>query len=173
MSRWALCGEERTLQVGRLIAEVVEPGDAVGLIGDLGAGKTCLVRGLMGGLYAHAGEPSSRGEQEVSSPTYTLMNVYDAPGRFDPVVHVDLYRLEDEDDLESTGYWDMVEGAGLLLVEWIDTLPGAWPGGDGLTVRLSHTDTGREVELSWSGVRGEERLAALSALLDRGGVPRL
>lgn len=168
MSRWTLSDAEQTQRAGRLIAHALAPGDVVGLIGDLGAGKTCLVRGLMGGLYERHGEPRERGEEQVSSPTYTLMNIYDAPRRFDPVVHVDLYRLEDDDDLESTGYWDTVEGAGLLLVEWIDMLPGAWPGGDGLTIRLGHTDEGRELHLSWSGGSGGERLTKLIEALASG-----
>ncbi|MEO1270497.1 MAG: tRNA (adenosine(37)-N6)-threonylcarbamoyltransferase complex ATPase subunit type 1 TsaE, partial [Myxococcota bacterium] len=148
--RWRLDDEGQTLRAGHAVARVLKPGDVVGLVGDLGAGKTCLVRGILGGLFEQAGHDTTRGTSQVSSPTYTLMHHYDGPGRFDPVLHVDLYRLEDEDDLESTGYWDAVEDAGLILVEWIDTLSGAWPGA-GVRLQLHHTDATRELEVSIRG----------------------
>ncbi len=100
--------EAATLAMGRRLAEALRrhPG-LVRLFGDLGAGKTTLVRGILRGL-GHAGP--------VRSPTYTLVEPYEelAP----PVYHIDLYRLADPEELEWLGYRDLASGPALLLVEW-------------------------------------------------------
>ena len=152
---WILEDSAQTEAVGAAIGGALEVGDFVGLIGPLGAGKTCLTRGLMAGL--------SGGAASVSSPTYTLLNHYDAPRPFEVVLHADLYRLEGLDDLASTGYWDEIEQADLTLVEWIDKVPEAWPG-VGLEVTLAYTEDGkRSIALAWHGVGGAERLEAVQA----------
>ncbi|HEY6097895.1 MAG TPA: tRNA (adenosine(37)-N6)-threonylcarbamoyltransferase complex ATPase subunit type 1 TsaE, partial [Anaeromyxobacter sp.] len=86
-------------RLGRLLA----PGDVVALVGDLGAGKTQLVRGACAG----AAVP----EDEVSSPSFAIVATY--RGRI-PVHHADLYRIADEDDLYGTGFGDLVGGEGAL-----------------------------------------------------------
>lgn len=141
-------GAERTEQLGAELAERLQPGDFLGLIGNLGSGKTTLVRGLVGDLDAR---------ERVSSPTYTLINVY----RTDPpVAHVDLYRLESEDDLASTGYWDYTGNAdGIVCVEWLDRVPEAWPG-TGLVVELEYADEARNVTL-WGRGRFESMIDAI------------
>lgn len=107
--------------LGRALYEALRghelPGVFVGLVGGLGAGKTTFMQGVVSGIDAEA---------EATSPTYALVNVYDLDV---PVVHMDLYRLENLDDLESIGYWDYVESDGqVLCVEWIDRISQAWPG---------------------------------------------
>ncbi len=130
-----------TERAGAALAALVTPGTFIGLSGDLGAGKTTLIRGLVGALGLARGE-------EVSSPTYTLIQLYAVDAPCSPVAHIDLYRLEDADDLESTGYWDVVEEAGLLLVEWIERIPAAWPGPQAWSLRLDyHPDGGRLLTL--------------------------
>lgn len=132
-----LKGEAATRRLGATIAEVLGRGDFVGLVGNLGAGKTTLVRGLVESL-----NPDIR----VSSPTYTLVNLYETRPA---VVHVDLYRLEGAGDLETTGYWDYVSNPdGLVLVEWLDRVPDAWPG-EGIVLEFEHRDDAREVTV-WS-----------------------
>lgn len=107
-----LCsGPDSTHRAGQLLAEVLESGDVIGLVGDLGAGKTLLVQGLAVGLEL---PPSVR----VTSPTFALINEYEG-GRL-PMVHVDLYRLEAESELEHLGLDEMLEGAGVSAVEWCD-----------------------------------------------------
>ena len=104
-------GEDETRALGRRLGARLVPGDLVGLRGPLGAGKTRLVQGLCAGLGVAA--------DQVASPTFALVNTYD--GRV-PVLHVDLYRVADVEEVEDTGLLDLVEGA-VTLVEWIDRAP--------------------------------------------------
>ncbi len=158
---WMLSNDEATQSVGRALAKVLRPGDFVGLVGTLGAGKTCLTRGLMAALL-----DGSDFEAQVTSPTYTLLNIYDAPYPIEAVLHADLYRLEDVDDLVSTGYWDALEQTGVAVVEWIDQIPEAWPG-DGFVVTLEHAPEGRKLTINWQGAGGgAARLGPLYDALD-------
>jgi tRNA threonylcarbamoyladenosine biosynthesis protein TsaE len=90
---------------------MLQPGDVVLLHGDLGAGKTTLARGLIRALCD---------VEEVPSPTYTLMQHYDTRAG-DWLVHADLYRIEDEDELMELGLEDAFDGA-ICLIEWPDRL---------------------------------------------------
>jgi tRNA threonylcarbamoyladenosine biosynthesis protein TsaE len=84
------------------------------LRGDLGMGKTTLVRGMAAALGADA--------DEVTSPTFTLVHEY--KGKKTRLVHLDLYRLETENELETVGLWEMAEAPdALVLVEWGDKFP--------------------------------------------------
>jgi tRNA threonylcarbamoyladenosine biosynthesis protein TsaE len=133
--------ENETAAVGRDLAATLSAGDVVLLYGDLGAGKTAFVRGLADGL----GVPSS----EVSSPTFTLVQEYRG-GRI-PVVHVDLYRLNDAREIDDLGLDEIGAGA-LLTIEWADKLANGWPGA--VEVRLSHVDGDvRTIELTHSPIR--------------------
>lgn len=124
----ALC--ERLLASGRKTAFVA-------LFGDLGVGKTAFVRGFVSALL-----PDAR----VKSPTYTIVNEY--RGASIPVFHFDVYRIEGEDDLYSTGYYDYLD-AGYLLCEWSEKIPFALPD-DRITVRIEKTDgaDGRRITLT-------------------------
>ncbi|MCC6749743.1 MAG: tRNA (adenosine(37)-N6)-threonylcarbamoyltransferase complex ATPase subunit type 1 TsaE [Deltaproteobacteria bacterium] len=111
--------EDATVALGAALGRVLEPGLVVGLIGDLGAGKTCFVRGVAEG----AAVPP---EIYVASPTFTLINEY--PGRV-PLVHIDLYRLGSATDLVEVGVVDSYGGPGACLVEWFDRFPEEQPPG--------------------------------------------
>lgn len=100
---------------GEIIGSLTLP-VTVGLVGVLGAGKTVFVRGA---IKALGGDP-----RDVRSPTFTLLNVYDASVQ---VNHFDLYRLESFDDLESIGFFEFTRGDGLSLVEWADKIPDLAP----------------------------------------------
>jgi tRNA threonylcarbamoyladenosine biosynthesis protein TsaE len=106
--------EAETVSLGRTLAAELRPGDVVLLEGVLGAGKTALARGLAAGL----GVP----EEEVRSPTFTLVNPYD--GRV-PVYHVDLYRIENPRDLEELGLEELLGTDGVAIIEWAERL-GRW-----------------------------------------------
>jgi tRNA threonylcarbamoyladenosine biosynthesis protein TsaE len=137
--RLALVDADATRRLGATLEQRLSPGDFVGLVGQLGAGKTTLVQGLVESLAP---------DERVTSPTYTLLHEYEtAP----PVIHIDLYRLETYDELESIGYWDFVEsGAAISCVEWVDQVPEAWPDHDRcLLVRLLRDDGARVAELYW------------------------
>jgi tRNA threonylcarbamoyladenosine biosynthesis protein TsaE len=130
-SRTVLSGSpEETHRWGVRLGKLLQPGDFVGLVGDLGAGKTHLVRGVAEG----AGVSRS----EVASPTFAI--VYPYRGRV-PLYHADLYRLADYDELYATGFLDLVGGDGAVLVEWMDRVPEAAPRE---YLRLTLRDTGEE-----------------------------
>lgn len=101
----------RTL--GREIAELLEPGDALGLVGDLGAGKTRLVQGILAGLGA--AEPGV-------SPTFSLVHEHNG-GRL-PAAHFDFYRMASSDEALSLGWDDYLDSGSVLLVEWADRFDG-------------------------------------------------
>jgi tRNA threonylcarbamoyladenosine biosynthesis protein TsaE len=123
----------------------------VHLRGDLGTGKTTLVRGILRGL-GHRGA--------VKSPTYTLIEPYEPGGL--PVYHLDLYRLGDPEELEYLGLRDLLGGEALLLVEWPERAAAALPPPD-LEVRIAYAGTGRDLELSGSGPRAAALFRSLGA----------
>jgi tRNA threonylcarbamoyladenosine biosynthesis protein TsaE len=104
--------EEDTAAVGRELAATLSAGDVVLLFGDLGAGKTALVRGLAEGLGVS--------REDVSSPTFTLIQEYRG-GRL-TLFHVDLYRIEDPREFDELGLDEIAE-AGVLAIEWAERLP--------------------------------------------------
>lgn len=98
-------------QLAAKLAAVMAVGDVILLIGDLGAGKTQLAKFLINAAQTE--------QTEVISPTFTLVQTYDtAKGE---IAHFDLYRIEDEDEIEATG-WDDALSHGIALVEWPDRL---------------------------------------------------
>src|SRR5271170_2539522 len=109
--------EAATLEIAATQAAWLEPGDFVGLTGDLGAGKTTFARGL---IRALAGVR----DLEAPSPTFTLMQVYDAPRG--PVVHADFYRLRGPTELANLG-WDEAADGAIAIVEWPEKVAQALP----------------------------------------------
>jgi tRNA threonylcarbamoyladenosine biosynthesis protein TsaE len=105
-----LDGPEATENWGAGLASSLRLGDAIALFGDLGAGKTTLVRGVLRGLGF---------EGEVASPTFPIVIPYD--GLAIPILHVDLYRIEDEAELDELGL-DEVRDEAILLIEWPERL---------------------------------------------------
>lgn len=124
-----------TERLGQALAAVLPRHGLVTLSGDLGAGKTTLARGVLRALGV-AGA--------VRSPTYTLVEPYDLPGR--RVLHLDLYRLADPEELELIGFRDLLTPTSLLLVEWPEKGAGVLPEAD-LAVRLAHAGESRGAEL--------------------------
>ena len=122
-----------TQRLGQALAGLLAAGDAVLLEGDLGAGKTTLARAL---LRALCGSP----DMEVPSPSYTLVQVYDAPVA--EVAHFDLWRLDGPDALHELGWDDACEG--IVLVEWPDRLGTLAPPA-ALHIHLLHTAGGGRV----------------------------
>lgn len=137
---------ERTLAIGRAVAQHVRAGDVIGLIGELGAGKTQFVRGLAQGLGC--------AEMAVASPTFVLVHEYEPdPGSKPVLVHIDAYRLRSLEDLESIGWEPRAEARvsdlrrdAVVAVEWADRL-GDLLGDSHLLVRLSHDETGRRIQI--------------------------
>jgi tRNA threonylcarbamoyladenosine biosynthesis protein TsaE len=104
-----------TIALGHRLAAQLK--GVVLLIGNLGAGKTTLVKGIAEGLGAAR-------EEEVSSPTFTLIHEYGTPPR---VYHVDLYRLDTEREVESLGLQDLWAAGQLVLIEWGERFPRLMP----------------------------------------------
>ncbi len=133
--------EGQTEALGHALGLALRPGSVVGLVGELGAGKTCLARGVARGLEVPP-------EVHVSSPTFTLVNEY--AGRI-PLYHVDLYRLGDPDELVEIGLEEYYGGQGACLVEWFDRFPDDVPA-ERLVVQMAVTgDDDRELMLEASG----------------------
>ena len=100
------------------IASLLKPGDVLALYGEMGAGKTAFVRGLVKALCPEC-------LPLVHSPTFAIVNEYE--GDTLSVYHYDLYRIADEDDLYSTGYFDRLGGKGIVVTEWSELIDGAIP----------------------------------------------
>lgn len=120
--------EETTLW-GREFAKRLQPPILVLLTGDLGSGKTTLTKGIVAGLGATS-------EDEVTSPTFTLVHVYGAAGAA-KVYHADLYRVDNFHDFETLGLEDVFARPAVVILEWSERfpLPSPWPQ---LRVKLEH-----------------------------------
>lgn len=121
-----------TIRLGRLLATLIQPGMVIALIGDLGAGKTTLVKGIASGLL-------NIDEREVTSPTFTIIQEY---GCALPLYHVDAYRLDSALDLEAVGFEDYIDGNGVTVIEWADRIAEALPE-NALTVSIEQPDEQR------------------------------
>ncbi len=133
--------EAGTLGLGELLTELLLPPKLILLRGDLGAGKTTLVRGVATALGA---EPDA-----VTSPTFTLVHEY--KGRSHRIVHLDLYRIETEAELENIGVWEIAEaGEGLVFVEWGDRFPSLVARADAeIAIAAGDNETERLFHLRW------------------------
>lgn len=133
-----------TERAGALLAACLERGDVVALAGDLGAGKTHLVQGVARALGV---------DGAVTSPTFNILLVH--PGTL-PLYHFDLYRLEDEAQLEDIDFYETLEADGVSFIEWGDRFPDALPA-DHLLVLIERTgQTGRAFTLHPGGPRGDQ-----------------
>ena len=106
---------EETFAFGQSLGKILGAGQVICLAGDLGAGKTLLVQGLSKALGI---------EDVVSSPTFTILNVYESVF---PIYHFDLYRLNYAEELFDIGFYEYTEGNGLSIIEWPDKFPGELP----------------------------------------------
>lgn len=123
----ALADAAATEAFGRALAAKVRPGDVVALSGQLGAGKTSIARGLLAALGL---------EGEAPSPSFAIVQPYEPPETVFPVLHIDLYRIDDPDEAEELGL-DDARADSLLLVEWPERLPdGFWADALWLTLTI-------------------------------------
>lgn len=134
---------------GARLAACTAGGEAIYLHGDLGAGKTTLVRGFMRAL-GHRGA--------VKSPTYTLVEPYELDGR--RAYHFDLYRLGEPEELEYMGIRDYLDGESVLLVEWPQRGAGIMPVAD-LDIMIDYSEGGRTLSLSSQTPKGQSLLECI------------
>jgi tRNA threonylcarbamoyladenosine biosynthesis protein TsaE len=111
--------EEETIALGERLAGTLPRGATVLLIGNLGAGKTTLAKGIAQGLGAAA-------QEDVSSPTFTLIHEYGSPPA---VYHVDLYRLDTAREVATLGLDDLFDSPAIVLIEWGERFPELMPAG--------------------------------------------
>jgi len=105
---------EETIALGRELASLLTPPKLVVLRGDLGAGKTTLVKGIAEGFQAAS-------EEDVTSPTFTLIHEYRGPSA--TIYHIDLYRVDTQRELETLGLDDLISESSVLLIEWGEKSP--------------------------------------------------
>ena len=128
--------EQETRKIAAAFATRLKGNERICLIGPLGSGKTTFVRGLVEGLGIPPGH--------VQSPTFTLVREY---GNHPKIYHIDLYRLEKEDDIFEPGIFEIINGEeGIVLVEWADKLAKYYPR-ERIEIRFSHaSESGRVIE---------------------------
>ncbi|MDD2586586.1 MAG: tRNA (adenosine(37)-N6)-threonylcarbamoyltransferase complex ATPase subunit type 1 TsaE [Syntrophomonadaceae bacterium] len=145
-------------QLGRLLARVLEKGDVVYLLGELGAGKTTLVRGVAAG----AGY-----EGRVTSPTFTLMNIYQAAT---DIYHFDFYRLEGN-ELDDLGLEDYLEKEGISIIEWAEKGEKFLPE-EALIIKIQLVDDNyereRKVSISGNGNKYRQKIEELKKSVSAG-----
>jgi tRNA threonylcarbamoyladenosine biosynthesis protein TsaE len=149
MTRLLLASEDETRALGRRLGALLQPFDFVALYGELGAGKTLLVKAVAEGA----------GAAFASSPTFAIVNLYQ--GRV-KLQHFDLYRLNGPADLFALGFDDLLAEPAATLVEWAERAGGALPD-DRLEIALAHDGpASRRAQLSARGPRSQALLAALT-----------
>jgi len=127
----------QTEAIAAALADTLRGGECLALHGDLGAGKTQFVRGLVAGLGGNA--------RSVSSPTFVLLNIYES-GRL-KVFHLDAYRVSGADDFESIGFTELLDQRGVVVVEWADRVTALLPP-EVIHVTIRTTDEShREIEI--------------------------
>ena len=142
---------EETGHLAELVGQKIREGTVLCLEGDLGVGKTLFVQSLAKTLGV---------EGEVTSPTFNLMNIYKG---ICPIYHFDLYRLENEEELEDIGFYEYTEEPeGIVVIEWPDKFPDAMPE-ERVVVHITRTDAadGRKFEFEAFGDKNEEFLKEL------------
>ncbi|MHA6719519.1 tRNA (adenosine(37)-N6)-threonylcarbamoyltransferase complex ATPase subunit type 1 TsaE [Sphingomonas sp. RS6] len=136
---------DAALALGAGLAAVVRPGDVIALSGPLGAGKTSIARGLLAALGL---------EGEAPSPSFAIVQPYDPPEVRIPVLHVDLYRIDDPEEAEELGLHD-ARAEAVLLVEWPERLSdAAWTDALWLTLEVAPDGARRltaRVPAAWKG----------------------
>ncbi|MGC8862261.1 MAG: tRNA (adenosine(37)-N6)-threonylcarbamoyltransferase complex ATPase subunit type 1 TsaE [Armatimonadota bacterium] len=145
---------DETLALGERLGKLLRAGDVVALYGDLGAGKTVLAKGIGRGLEI---------EGDIHSPTFTIIHEHCGPL---PLYHIDLYRIENEVEIESIGVQEYLEADGVAVIEWAEKMRSALPE-DRLDVTLRRTgDTSREIAFESNSPRMQAMIRELSADAD-------
>ncbi len=132
---------EETTEFGKNLATKLNGGDILLLIGELGAGKTTLVKGLAIGLKL---------QYEITSPTFTLMNTYPVEGnKIKTLVHIDTYRLKDEEELLEIGVEDYLgKPDTLCIIEWPEKISGLLQNKKTTTITIEHfEETQRKITI--------------------------
>ena len=155
---------EQTVSVGQAIGRHCQAGDVIALQGELGAGKTQLVRGIARGMGLNP--------RQVSSPTFVMVQEYEpAPGADEPVlVHIDAYRINSPEELETigwTGHGEELRDKAVVAIEWAKLIRPAL-GEDLLWIEIEYTPDGRRILLSAQGAWGAKMQLLSESFRDAG-----
>lgn len=143
-------GVKETIAAGRRLGRLLSPGDIVCLTGELGAGKTCFVKGIADGLGIKG--------KRITSPTFIIVNEY--AGKI-PLYHIDLYRIGIIEDLRETGMEEIVYGHGVTAIEWAERIKDALPD-ERMDITLKWVDDKtRSIKISAFGHHHKEILKEL------------
>ena len=141
---------KETIAIGKKLGKLMSPGDVIYLTGELGAGKTCFVKGIAEGL-------GIRGK-DITSPTFIIINEY--KGKI-PLYHIDLYRIGVIDDLRDIGMDEIVYGKGVTAIEWAERIKDVLPD-ERLDITLKWVDDKtRSIEIRAFGHHHKEILDKL------------
>lgn len=135
---------EETTALGRQLAEELMPGSIVLLRGDLGAGKTTLIKGIAEGFQAAAAE-------DVTSPTFTLIHEYRGPQA--TLYHIDLYRVDTQRELDTLALDDLMDPKSILLIEWGE--------------KFERFRREKDAEIAIEHLGGDERRVSFTAAADQ------
>jgi tRNA threonylcarbamoyladenosine biosynthesis protein TsaE len=143
------CSPEETVALGKALGKLAQPGDIYLLVGQLGAGKTCLTQGITHGLGIN---------EYALSPSFVIMR--ELHGRL-PLYHMDFYRLDNIAEISDLGLDDYLNGRGVCVIEWAEKGMAILPD-DHLLIRIKYiSDTERHLEIIPTGERYKKLLEAL------------
>lgn len=151
--RFKSVSAEETVRFGEILGKLLTPGDVITLVGELGAGKTTLVKGIVRGLGVTDG-------RSVKSPTFALVHRYE--GRI-PIYHFDAYRLEGAHEMLDIGSDEMIYGNGISIIEWADKVPECLPEEYLEITLLSVSESERTLEICCHGKRYNEIIHNIKA----------
>ena len=148
-----------TIQLAEKVGKRIREGTVLCLDGELGAGKTLFVQSLARTLGV---------ESEVTSPTFNLMNIYEG---ICPIIHFDLYRLTQEEELEDIGFYEYIEvSEGIVVIEWSDKFPDSLPE-EYVRIRFERvedSEQARKIVFSCEGEENEDFLKELENFVHSG-----
>ncbi len=137
MTTITTCSAAETVGLGKRIGAKLRAGDVIAYRGGLGAGKTTLTRGIAIGMGLG---------DEVTSPTFALVNVYEGEGV--PLCHFDMYRIGSEEELDAIGFYDYLEQGAALAVEWSENIENALPPGTVSIILERLSDNERRITIN-------------------------
>ncbi|WFD10009.1 tRNA (adenosine(37)-N6)-threonylcarbamoyltransferase complex ATPase subunit type 1 TsaE [Tepidibacter hydrothermalis] len=138
MDKIYLKNEQETSEIGYRLGQLLNKGDVVCLIGDLGAGKTTITKSIAKALEV---------DDYITSPTFTIVNEYD--GKY-PLYHFDVYRISSSEDMYEIGFEEYLYGDGICIIEWANLIEDILPD-EYINIELNYKDEGREMIITTHG----------------------
>ncbi len=147
MKKYISKGPDETKDIGLGLGRILRPGDVVGLYGELGAGKTVMVKGIAQAFGIE--------ERDIISASFTIISEYPVTP---PFTHIDLYRIGRDEDVAELGLWEHIGGDGVSIIEWAERAEGVLPD-DMIRVRLRSVDNNtREIMIKGIDEKGRHNL---------------